>query len=88
METYKIEFTRSSYKELGRIHRDYGELIVKKIEKLSENPRPMQSIKLSGNGKANKYRLRIGDYRIIYEIDDKSKLVTIFGIKHRREAYR
>ena len=63
--------------------------IVKKITQsiavLEKNPRSHQSIKLSGG---EGYRLRVGDYRILYEIDDSNKKVVIYRIKHRREAYR
>jgi mRNA interferase RelE/StbE len=53
---------------------------------LEETPRPPGAIKLRGG--ENDWRVRIGDYRIIYEIDDSARLVTILRIQHRREAYR
>lgn len=52
---------------------------------LAEYPRSNQSIKLSGTGG---YRLRVGDDRILYEIDDATRAVTVYRIKHRREVYR
>jgi mRNA interferase RelE/StbE len=55
------------------------------IQSLQTEPRARQSIKLSGG---EGYRLRIGDYRILYDIDDSEKTVTVYRIKHRREAYR
>ena len=52
---------------------------------LEANPRSHQSVKLSGG---EGYRLRVGDYRILYEIDDPERKVRVYRIKHRREAYR
>jgi mRNA interferase RelE/StbE len=53
---------------------------------LYDEPRPYKSKKLSGGG--SKWRIRIGDYRILYEVDDLKKLVTVYRIAHRREVYR
>jgi mRNA interferase RelE/StbE len=55
------------------------------IRALEENPRSHQSIELSGD---EGYRLRVGDYRVLYDIDDPAKRVSVYRIKHRREAYR
>jgi mRNA interferase RelE/StbE len=59
--------------------------IAQALQTLATSPRSHQSIKLSGG---EGYRLRSGDYRILYEIDDLNKKVEIYRIKHRREAYR
>jgi len=53
---------------------------------LYDDPRPRNSKKLSGGGL--KWRIRLGDYRILYELDDTQKLVQIFRVAHRREVYR
>lgn len=53
---------------------------------LEEEPRPAGTVKLTGH--ANRWRLRVGDYRILYTIDDREEAVTILRIVHRREAYR
>lgn len=52
---------------------------------LSKNARPASSIKLTGDGG---YRIRVGDFRILYRVDDKEKKVFVYRIRHRREAYR
>ena len=57
-----------------------------RIRVLSENPRPSGIKKLAGD--ENLYRLRVGDYRIIYQIQDKALLVLVIKISHRREVYR
>jgi mRNA interferase RelE/StbE len=62
------------------------ERIITAIQSLRETPFPHQSQKLKGP--AHHYRLRVGDYRILYEFDDKLQVVTIYRVKHRREAYR
>ena len=53
---------------------------------LISNPRPPGVIKL--RGAENEWRIRVGDYRIIYEIDDDKRLIAILRIRHRREVYR
>lgn len=82
---YQIEFRRRAYKDLESIPVDYTRLIARHIDMLEQNPRPPDSKKLKGDAG---YSLRVGTYRILYEIDDKAKIVTIYRIKHRREAYR
>jgi mRNA interferase RelE/StbE len=56
------------------------------MERLADKPRPRGTKKLVGA--ENLWRLRVGTYRILYEVDDKSAVVTAFRIRHRREAYR
>jgi len=82
---YQIDLRRQAYKDLQSIPADYARLISNHIDSLEENPRPVDSKKLKGDAG---YSLRVGTYRILYDIDDKSKLVIIYRIKHRREAYR
>jgi mRNA interferase RelE/StbE len=56
------------------------------IETLAFQPRPRRSQKLTGS--ESSYRIRVGDYRILYEVDDQSRIVSVFAIGHRREVYR
>jgi mRNA interferase RelE/StbE len=56
------------------------------IERLKDDPFPRRSIKLAGAEQL--YRLRVGDYRIIYGVDKDVKLITVHYVRHRREAYR
>jgi mRNA interferase RelE/StbE len=65
-----------------RIRRRVSEVLLS----LEDTPRPTGVIKL--RNRENEWRIRVGDYRIIYEIDDDQHLVTILSISHRREAYR
>jgi len=82
---YKIELRRQAIKDFKDISADYARLISKHIDLLEQNPRPTDSKKLKGDAG---YSLRIGTYRVLYDIDDKALLVTVYRIKHRREAYR
>ena len=82
---YQIDLRRLAYKDLESIPADYGRLIAKHIDTLETNPRPNDSKKLKGEAG---YSLRVGTYRVLYDIDDNAKTVTIYRIKHRREAYR
>ena len=86
MAPYRIEVKQKAYKELARIQPSIGTRILNSIEALISNPRPRQSRKLAES--ENSYRLRVGDYRIIYKINETEKLITVFRIAHRREAYR
>jgi mRNA interferase RelE/StbE len=82
---YRIVITRSAAKELEDIPRKDRAKIVAKIQTLASDPRPSGSEKLAGD---DKYRLRQGNYRVLYHIDDDAIVVTVVRIAHRREVYR
>ena len=86
MAEYKILFDRDVEKDLGRIPKKIAINILKKAHNLCGNPRPPQSLKLTGT--EGTYRLRVGDYRIIYCIDDTAHLVTVYHVRNRRDVYR
>ena len=73
-------------RELERLDATVIARILPKIEVLAEEPRPSGCKKLRGT--ADRWRIRIGDYRVIYEIDDTERIVDIIAVRHRREAYR
>ena len=85
MDSYKLFFKAGAEKELRRIPKPYLVKIIQKIENLSRQPRPQGIQMLRGDDRY--YRLRQGDYRIIYEIVDEEKTITIIKIGHRREVY-
>lgn len=85
MASYKLLIKPSAAKELAALPRKDRRRIVAKAMGLAEIPRPPGSEKLSGE---EKYRLRQGDYRILYSIQDSKATVTIVKIGHRREVYR
>jgi mRNA interferase RelE/StbE len=82
---YQVELCRQAYKDLESIPKDYSRLIVQHIDSLENDPRPNDSKKLKGDAG---FSLRVGTYRVLYDIEEKTKVVTIYRIKHRREAYR
>lgn len=83
---YKVFVTESAQKQLRSLPKKEIPAILATIRSFTENPRPHHCKKLIGA--VDQYRAREGDYRIIYTIDDKAKEVTIFRVRHRREAYR
>ena len=86
MADYTITFARSARKELERLQPDLAGRILEKIETLAKSPRPSGSIKLQGE--KNLWRIRIGDYRVIYAIDDPGGIVDVSVVRHRRDVYR
>jgi mRNA interferase RelE/StbE len=83
---YAITFARSARKELEKLDPENVKRIFPVIEALAQNLRPRLCKKLSGL--QNLWRIRIVDYRLIYQISDKQKAVDIVAVRHRREAYR
>ena len=83
---YQVLIKDSARKELAALSLPLQKRIDTRIRALSENPRPSGVKKLAGD--ENLYRLRVGDYRIIYQIQDKALLVLVIKISHRREVYR
>jgi len=84
MGKYKIEFKKSAYKELKSIPKKDLKRILSRIESLSENPRPDGCKKLSA---LERYRIRQGDYRILYSIEDDIVTIYIVKIGHRKSIY-
>ncbi len=85
MGSYKLLIRPSAAKEIETIPKPDRLRIVKRIEGLSENPRPPGCEKLSGE---EKYRVRQGSYRVVYSIDDHAHEVLVVKVGHRREVYR
>ena len=85
MAKYNLTIKKSAAKELQNISKKDLAKIIKRIQSLSENPRPAGSQKLSAR---QQYRIRQGNYRIVYSIDDKDFVVDVVKIGHRREVYR
>ena len=83
--SYSVVVKRSAEHELRAVpKRDLGR-VVARIRRLADDPHPPGSEKLSGQ---DRYRLRQGDYRVVYAVDDEQRMVEIVKIGHRREVYR
>lgn len=85
MEKYRIELKKSVLKDFERIPNKDLQRILLAIKSLAKDPRPLQSKKLSGY---EQYRLRQGNYRILYEIQDNVLIVFVVAVGHRKDIYR
>lgn len=86
MAEYSVTFARSARKELQALDATVATRVLRRLEVLSISPRPTGVIKIEGTD--DLWRLRVGDWRIIYRISDREKLVDIIAIRHRKDAYR
>jgi mRNA interferase RelE/StbE len=82
---YTINFSKQSLKELEKINEPFYSNIKKAIIALSENPRPNGYKKLKGRNSS--YRIRVGDYRIIYDIFDTDLVIDIITLGNRKDIY-
>ncbi len=83
--SYTVQVSDSADRSLNRLPKDIYLRVREKLAILKEEPRPPGAIKLKGEPA---WRIRVGKYRIVYEIDDKRRLITISAVGHRREIYR
>ena len=87
MARYRVVIKPSASKEIGAVgQKKDRQRIVLRIQSLGENPRPFGCEKLSGH--LDRYRLREGNYRIVYSIDDNKLLVDVVKVGHRKDVYR
>ena len=87
MARYRVHIKRSAAKELETVAQKADrQRLVTRIEMLAGQPRPSGCEKLAGYD--DRYRVRQGDYRVVYAVDDAQRTVTIFKIGHRRDVYR
>ena len=86
MPAYTVSFARSAWKEFSRLEVALASRILEKIEALVSDPRPAGCRKLEGSD--DFWRIRVGEYRVIYSIDDSHHVVDISAIRHRSDAYR
>ena len=82
---YGLRYDRRTLKELRQIPAQETARILSVIETLKQQPRRHGVEKMSGS---EGYRVRVGDYRILFTIDDAQRLMTVYRIKHRRDVYR
>ncbi len=82
---YQVLIDRNAAKEIGRLQEPVLSSIIDALDNLAHQPRPRGSRKLAGG---IGWRIRVGNYRILYSVDDPKRTVAIYRVKHRRDAYR
>jgi mRNA interferase RelE/StbE len=85
MMAHTVSLVRSARKELQRLPAPYHDRIVKQLQQLGHDPRPFGAEKLQGR---SEYKLRVGNLRIVYGIDDARREITVFVIEDRKDVYR
>ena len=83
---YRVFLERAAERDLRRLPARLRNRIIAAIQALADEPRPTGCRKLTGSDRD--WRIRLGDYRIVYEIDDRPKEVRVNRVRHRREVYR
>ncbi len=83
---YEVLIERRAEREMRALSRALFNRIARAISALGSEPRPPGCRKLTGSDRD--WRVRIGDYRVVYEIDDTKRVVRVFRVRHRKDAYR
>ncbi|MGC9997396.1 MAG: type II toxin-antitoxin system RelE/ParE family toxin [Terriglobia bacterium] len=86
MGSYSVRFKPSVEKDLRNLPHGIASRVMLRIESLGQNPFPHGCARLASSEKM--YRVRIGDYRLVYEVDSNAGIVTVHYVRHRREVYR
>lgn len=86
MDCYQVELTRSATKDLRAIDRQSIPRIIAAIDALAHDPTPLGSKKLAGS--EHTFRIRVGDYRIVYDMHDAQLIILVIRVRHRKDAYR
>ena len=84
--TYQVEITPAAKRQIKKLIAPIQLAIVERLEQLAGDPRPPGVLKMQGE--ESLYRIRVGDYRIIYEIQDRTLLVVVAKVGHRGDVYR
>ena len=83
---YEILLERRAERDLRQLSAEMFQRVVAAIQSLANDPRPSGCKKLTGS--KNDWRIRVGDYRVLYEIGDRVKVVRVMRVRHRRDVYR
>ena len=86
MASYSIQFKPAVEKDLASLPKPLVSRVYGRIQQLVRDPFPHSMVKLQGAERM--FRLRVGDYRIVYEVDTDAALITIHAVRHRRDVYR
>src|SRR5712691_12050561 len=85
MPAYRVEVQRSAQRDLDRLSTTLFDRISTRLTALAQEPRPPGAEKLAG---LEAFRIRVGDYRVVYEVDDSARVVIVTRVRHRRDVYR
>ena len=85
---YTVEITSVARRQIRHLSRSMRDRIISRLYALADNPRPPGVIKMKGRRRRDEYRIRVGNYRVIYQINDDMLVVLIVRVADRREAYR
>ena len=83
---YRVFLERAAERDLKKLSVRMHDRVISAIQSLAKNPRPAGCRKLTGAD--NDWRIRVGDYRVVYEIADTIRVVRVNRVRHRREVYR
>jgi mRNA interferase RelE/StbE len=83
---YQVLLERSAERDLRRLSADVHDRVIEAIQSLASDPRPPGCRKLAGT--KNDWRIRVGDYRVVYDITDTIRIVRVHRVRHRRDIYR
>jgi mRNA interferase RelE/StbE len=86
LKSYEVQLSAAAAREFRKLPTDVAKRLKPAILALADNPRPQGVVKLAGQ--ENAWRIRSGDYRVLYQIHDRTLLVLVVEIAHRREVYR
>jgi len=86
MDSYTISLVSSAERDLRKVDRQVVPRIAAAIDALADEPRPRGCRKLAGS--LHTYRIRVGDYRVIYRVDDGARAVVVQRVRHRKDAYQ
>lgn len=86
MESFEVLWKRSAEHDIRKIDHKFIPKIIKAVEDLAKNPFPVNCRKLKGS--ESSYRIRIGNYRVIYQVDSGNNQLILYHVRHRRDAYR
>lgn len=86
MDSYEVRWKASAERDLRNLDPQHIPRIIAAVEALRDDPFPARRRKLRGSER--NYRIRVGEYRVIYQVDTRAKIVIIHHVRHRQEAYR
>jgi mRNA interferase RelE/StbE len=85
-QRYNVTFAPAADRQLRKVPEDVQRRVVRAVELLEDEPRPVGAVKLTGE--ENLWRIRVGTYRVVYAIDDERLLVVVVRVRHRKDVYR